>query len=69
MYHIEYSHLFQLIIECKDVLAKAVLVKQDYQCMVQAVLDDEEAKSESSPLDLELFDNDMSSMFKVKRMV
>jgi len=56
---------FQLIIECKDVLAKAVLVKRDFQCMVQAVLDDEEAMSENSPLDLEDFDNDMSSMFKV----
>ena len=56
----------QLIIECKDVLAKAVLVKQDYQCMVQAVLDDEEATADKSPLDLEKFDDDMSSMFKVK---
>ena len=46
-------------------LAKAVLVKRDFQCMVQAVLDDEEAMSENSPLDLEDFDNDMSSMFKV----
>ncbi|KAL4233273.1 Mitogen-activated protein kinase kinase kinase 4 [Mactra antiquata] len=55
----------QLIIECKDVLAKAVLVKQDYQCMVQAVLDDKEATAEDSPLDLEKFDNDMASMFKM----
>ena len=55
----------QLIIECKDVLAKAVLVKQDYQWMVQAVLEDFEANAENSPLDLELFDDDMSSMFKV----
>lgn len=57
--------VFQLIIECKDVLAKAVLVKRDYQCMVQAVLDDEEAMAEGSPLDLENFDEDMSRMFKV----
>ncbi|XP_045197016.1 mitogen-activated protein kinase kinase kinase 4-like isoform X2 [Mercenaria mercenaria] len=55
----------QLIIECKDVLAKAVLVKQDYQCMIQAVLDDKEVNDESSPLDLEHFDNDMSNMFKM----
>ncbi|XP_060581220.1 mitogen-activated protein kinase kinase kinase 4-like isoform X3 [Ruditapes philippinarum] len=55
----------QLIIECKDVLAKAVLVKQDYQCMIQAVLDDKEVNEENSPLDLELFDDDMSNMFKM----
>lgn len=57
--------VFQLIIECKDVLAKAVLVKQDYQCMIQAVLDDKEVNEENSPLDLESFDDDMSNMFKV----
>jgi len=57
--------ILQLIIECKDVLAKAVLVKRDYQCMVQAVLDDTEANAENSPLDLEQFDDDMSNMFKV----
>lgn len=47
-------------------LAKAVMVKQDYQCMVQAVLDDEEAQAENSPLDLERFDDDMCKMFKVE---
>ncbi|KAH3738533.1 hypothetical protein DPMN_045170 [Dreissena polymorpha] len=46
-------------------LAKAVMVKQDYQCMVQAVLDDVEATAENSPLDVEGFDDDMSKMFKV----
>ncbi|XP_052808624.1 mitogen-activated protein kinase kinase kinase 4-like isoform X2 [Mya arenaria] len=55
----------QLIIECKDMLAKAVMVKQDYQCMVQAVLDDHEAQAENSPLDLERFDDDMCKMFKM----
>lgn len=37
--------------------------------MVQAVLDDKEATAESSPLDLEFFDNDMSNMFKVNAVL
>lgn len=36
--------------------------------MVQAVLDDKEATAEGSPLDLEAFDNDMASMFKVNTL-
>lgn len=56
---------FQIIRECKDILAKAVLVKQYYQNMIAAVLDDNELAAENSPMDLEKFDDDMSKMFKV----
>ena len=58
--------IFQIIRECKDILAKAVLVKQYYQHMIAAVLDDNELAAENSPMDLENFDDDMSKMFKVQ---
>jgi hypothetical protein len=37
--------------------------------MIQAVLDDKEVNEENSPLDLELFDDDMSNMFKVCSLI
>ena len=58
--------IFQIIRECKDILAKAVLVKQYYQHMIATVLDDNELAAENSPMDLENFDGDMSKMFKVQ---
>ena len=41
-------------------------MKQYYQHMIAAVLDDNELAAENSPMDLEKFDDDMSKMFKVR---
>ena len=41
-------------------------MKQYYQHMIAAVLDDNELAAENSPMDLENFDDDMSKMFKVQ---
>ena len=64
-FYVPFAELFQIIRECKDILAKAVLVKQYYQHMIAAVLDDNELAAENSPMDLDKFDDDMSDMFKV----